>query len=233
MADFVLIHGAWHGSWFWKRVRPHLSAQGHSVFAPTLTGLADRSHLLMPEVGLRTHVADVCNLLAYEELGDVVLVGHSYGGIIARHVADAMAERVRSLVFLDAFVTEDRRPLSDYLPDGGAQFREQAERYGEGWKIPPIPASNFGLRDAEDVAWVDSLCTMHPLSTVLEPAFLSGACDTVAKIQYVLSTGFPGPFSQFHDYAKEMNWQLATLPCGHEVALDMPEELTNLLIQAL
>ena len=98
MIDFILIHGAWHGSWCWARVRRLLAAAGHRVFTPTLTGVGERSHLLSRDVGLGTHVADVANLMIWENLRDVVLVGHSYGGVVARHVADRMPDRIRSLI---------------------------------------------------------------------------------------------------------------------------------------
>lgn len=116
MTDYVLIHGAWHGSWCWTRVRHLLAAGAHRVFAPTLTGVGERSHLLSRDVGLDTHVADVANLMMLENLRDIVLVGHSYGGVVARHVADRMPDRIRSLIYLDAFVPDDGKALTTICP---------------------------------------------------------------------------------------------------------------------
>ena len=113
MTDYVLIHGAWHGSWCWARVRRLLAAGAHRVFTPTLTGVGERSHLLSRDVGLDTHVADVANLMIWENLRDIVLIGHSYGGVVARHVADRMPDRIRSLIYLDAFVPENGKTLFD------------------------------------------------------------------------------------------------------------------------
>ena len=111
MATFVLVHGAWHGSWCWKRVRTALHARGHEVFTPTLTGVAERSHLLSPDVNLSTHIQDVVNLMQWEELSDVVLCGHSYGGCVISGVADRMPSRLRALVYLDAFVLASGQSL--------------------------------------------------------------------------------------------------------------------------
>src|ERR1700716_3513883 len=123
MTDFILIHGAWRGSWTWTRVRRLLAAAGHQVFTPTLTGLGERSHLLSRDVGLDTHVADIANLMIWEDLRDIVLVGHPYGGIVARHVADRMPDRINSLIYLDAFVPENGNALFDYLPYNGKSSR--------------------------------------------------------------------------------------------------------------
>ena len=116
MATFVLVHGAWHGSWCWKRVRKALQARGHDVFTPTLTGVGERSHLLSPDVNLDTHITDVVNLIRWEELSGIVLCGHSYGGCVITGVADRLSDRIAALVYLDAFVPEDGQSLYDILP---------------------------------------------------------------------------------------------------------------------
>lgn len=230
MTNYVLIHGAWHGSWCWARVRHRLAAGAHQVFTPTLTGLGERFHLLSRDVGLDTHVADVANLMIWEDLRDIVLVGHSYGGIVARQLAERMPERIRSLVYLDAFVPENGKALFDYLPDNGKSFRELAEAHGDGWKVPPLPASVFAVNPL-DAAWVDRQCTMHPLSSFEAPARISGACDGIATIGYILARGHDGPFRQFHAKAGERRWWREELECGHDVMLDMPNELSALLLQ--
>jgi pimeloyl-ACP methyl ester carboxylesterase len=231
MTNYVLVHGAWHGGWCWSRVRPLLTALGHEVFTPTLTGLGERSHLLSRAVGLDTHIRDIANLLTWEDLRDVVLVGHSYGGVVVRHVADQMPERIRSLVYLDAFVPDHGKSLVDYLPDADRYaFREQAERYGDGWKVPPLPAAVFGV-NAADAELVDRMCTMHPLACFEAPAQISGASDRVANTGYICASGFDGPFAQFADMAARRGWWCEELACGHDVMLDMPDELCTILLQ--
>src|SRR5260370_10252684 len=126
MTDYVLVHGGWHGSWCWARVRRLLAAREHGVFTPTLTGVGERSHLLSRDVGLDTHITDVANLMIWENLRDIVLVGHSYGGMVVRHVADRMPDRIRSLVHLHAFVSPNGNNLFDYPPDNCSRSLELA-----------------------------------------------------------------------------------------------------------
>jgi pimeloyl-ACP methyl ester carboxylesterase len=230
MTDYVLVHGAWHGSWCWARVRRLLAVEGHQVFTPTLTGVGERSHLSSRDVGLDTHIADVANLMIWENLRDVVLVGHSYAGIVVGHVADRMPDRIRSLIYLDAFVPENGKTLFDFLPDKGEGDRKLAGADGEGWRVPPRPASSFAV-NAADAAWVVRQCTMHPLSSFEAPARISGACDDIANVGYILARGFDGPFGQFYAKARERRWWQEELACGHDVMLDMPNELTALLLQ--
>jgi pimeloyl-ACP methyl ester carboxylesterase len=230
MTDYVLIHGAWWGSWSWARVRRLLAAEAHRVFTPTLTGLGERSHLLSRDVGLDTHIADVTNLMIWEDLRDIVLVGHSYGGVVARHVADRMPDRIHSLVYLDAFVPDDGKALRDYLPDSGKSFRELAVAHGDGWKIPPPAASFFGV-NAADADWVERQCTMHPLSTLEVPARITGACDRLPEIGYIRARDSGNLFAQFYAQAAERHWWQAELACGHGVVLNMPNELTFLLLE--
>lgn len=235
MASFVLVHGAWHGSWCWKRVRKGLQAQGHEVFTPTLTGVAERSHLLSPAVNLETHILDIVNLIRWEELTDIVLGGHSYGGCVISGVADRMPERIRSLVYLDAFVPEDGDNLLQHLPEMRAtRLLESAKHVGEGWKVPPIPAAVFNV-NAEDREWVDRQCTPHPLATFQQRLCLTDGLQKIKNITFILATGYTegSPFPPFYEKAKVKGWKTRTVPCGHDVMLDLPEELTTMLAEAL
>ena len=131
MATFVLVHGAWHGSWCWKRVRKAIRAQGHDVFTPTLTGVGERSHLLSPHVNLDTHLDDIVNLIRWEELSDVVLCGHSYGGCVISGVADRVPDRIGALVYLDALRSPGRPEPARYsatFPKGSAARTRAAPR---------------------------------------------------------------------------------------------------------
>jgi len=228
MATFVLVHGAWHGSWCWKRVRRPLQAQGHGVFTPTLTGVADRSHLMSREVNLETHILDVVNLIRWEELSDVVLCGHSYGGAVVTGAADRVPDRIRSLVYLDAFVPENGENVVQHAPFGDNQVLD-------GWKVLPIPAEAFGVNTA-DREWVNRQCTVQSIECWQQPLKLTGGIDRIANITYILAQGWSGgtsPFSGFYEKAKSRGWKALAIASGHDVMLDRPEELARALLDSL
>jgi pimeloyl-ACP methyl ester carboxylesterase len=229
MATFVLVHGAWHGSWCWKRVRKALQAEGHDVFTPTLTGVGERSHLISPQVGLDTHIADVVNLIHWEELTDVVLCGHSYGGCVITGAADRIAERIKALVYLDAFILGDGQGLHDVLP---AEVRDgQVNGSVNGWQVRPITAEFFRV-NAADRAWVDKQCTPQPLATFSQPVRLRNSMPA-EKCTHILATGYEfSPFPPFHEIAKRKGWKTLTIDCGHDVMLDRPNELVAMLRDA-
>jgi pimeloyl-ACP methyl ester carboxylesterase len=231
MATFVLVHGGWRGSWCWKRVRKALQAREHEVFTPTLTGVGERSHLLSPHVNLDTHIDDVVNLIRWEELSDIVLCGHSYAGCVVTGVADRLPDRIAALVYLDAFVPEDGQSLFDTLPSFWKTLQlEAAERDGEGWKVPPIPAQMFKV-NAGDLEWVNRQCTMQSIATCQQVIKLSGRVDALKDVTFILATGFDdSPFTAFYDRAKAKGWKTLTMSCGHDVMLDRPDELTGALL---
>ena len=228
MATFVLVHGAWHGSWCWKRVRKALQQQGHEVFTPTLTGVGERSHLLAESVDLETHTKDVLNLIQWEELTDCVLCGHSYGGMVVAGVADRVPERVRSLVFLDAFVPENGQSLAHFVPT-------PADQLIDGWKSRPMSAAGFAVNPA-DLAWVDHQCTPQSVACFQQPAKLTDGIARIKRISYIYASGWAGdqsPFHPFYEKARLRGWQTSEISCGHDVMLDQPEVLTTLLLHSL
>lgn len=231
MSAYVLVHGAWGGSWCWKRIRRSLQSRGHEVFTPTLSGVGERSHLLSRQVDLETHIADVVNLIRWEQLSDVVLCGHSYGGCVVTGAADRIANRIQALVYVDAFVPENGQSLHDTLPaeQRNAQVRGAVET-GDGWKVPPIPAEVFNV-NARDRAWVTQQRTPQSLSTFQQPIRLTGAIDQITNVTYILATGWEhSPFPQFFEKAKAKGWKKLTMACGHDVLLDKPEELLEILL---
>ncbi|HUK61483.1 MAG TPA: alpha/beta hydrolase family protein [Stellaceae bacterium] len=234
MTTFVLVHGAWHGGWCYDRVARLLRGKGHDVYTPTLTGLGERSHLIDRSVNLSTHIDDVAGVLAFEDLSDVVLCGHSYGGMVISGVAEKAEKRIRSLVFLDAFVPESGKSLFDYVPSEAAgSMRADAAQNGEGHKVAPRAAEHFNV-NAADRAWVDAMCVKHPIATFEEGVPLTGARERVAKRTFIQAKGYGrSPFGQFAEkLGGDPAWRVLAVPCGHDVMVDMPQELADLLIAA-
>ena len=235
MATFVLVHGAWHGGWCWKRVAALLRQAGHEVFAPTLTGLGERAHLMSDAIDLHTHIQDILGVLQWEELADVVLCGHSYGGMVISGVADRVPETLRSLVYLDAFVPDNGTCLMDYVPpEQVASTRDYAQTKGGGFRMAPIPAETLNV-NSQDRAWVNRQCVEHPLKCFEQKLSLTGAWTKVPKRVYVYALGRnPSPFTQFYErLQRDPTWHTVTVPCGTEVMLDMPQDLTQILIDAV
>jgi pimeloyl-ACP methyl ester carboxylesterase len=231
MATFVLVHGAWHGSWCWARVRRALLDRGHQIFTPTLTGVGERSHLLSRDIDLQVHVDDVVNLIRWEDLDSVILCGHSYGGCVISGVADAMPDRIAALVYLDAFLADDGESLHDLLPDEQREMQlSLAKEHGEGWRVPPIPAEIFNV-NARDRNWVDRQCTPQPLATFQQKVRLSRGPSPIARTHYIYASGWEGtPFTGSYQRAKARGWTASEIACGHDIMLDNPEALVSELL---
>ena len=230
--NFVLVHGAWHGGWCYARVRHRLTAQGHRVFTPTLTGLGERSHLMSGDINLDTHITDVVNVIKWEGLKNVVLCGHSYGGWIISGVAEQMLDTLASIVFLDAYMSEDGDSGQKI---GSASSQEGiAKALATGAISRPGPsARDFMVASEDDRAWVDSKTTEQPLGVSLQPIKLTGARDQVAKKTYILAETYNSPhFRRYYETcAADPGWTTYAVPCGHDVMVDMPDRLAEILIE--
>jgi pimeloyl-ACP methyl ester carboxylesterase len=230
---FVLVHGAWHGGWCWRLVAPLLRKSGHDVYAPSLTGLGERKHLASASIDLETHIEDVVQLLDMEDLRQVVLVGHSYGGMVITGVADRMAWRLSRLVYLDAFVPESGRCLLDYaLPERAARMREQGER--SGWVMPP-PMSLWGLAATEHLDFVGPREVRHPYGCMTQPVTLTNPSETglLPKAFIYCSSPATGSFDQFAArYRSDRAWRFRELKTGHDAMILAPEEVARALLEA-
>lgn len=233
MTTYVLVHGAWHGGWCWRRVRAALEARGANVYTPTLTGLGERAHLASREVGLDTHLADVIGVLDAEDLCDVVLVGHSYGGIVVTAVADRAGGRIARLVYLDAVVPRDGECLYDRAsPQVKAHFEEQARVAGEGWRVPVSVATPqfLGLKAEEDLRWVMPKLTPHPIRTFRDNVRLSGRFPQIPRT-YINCIG-DKPFGQARSVQAEGIADYHELRTGHDAMVTAPQEVVALLCEA-
>jgi pimeloyl-ACP methyl ester carboxylesterase len=231
VSTFLLVHGAWHGGWCWRRVATHLRAAGHEVLTPTLTGLSDRAHLLSPQVGLDTHTEDVVRLLDVHTGEDIVLVGHSYAGQLVTAAADRRPGLVKRRVYLDAFVGSDGEAAADLLPENVAHhWRESAEGPGFGWLVPVRSLAVLGVTDSTDVDWLTPRLTPHPWRTYTDPLRLSGEGESVPAA-FIECVDWMRVFRAQADRARERGWPVRELATGHEAMVTAPEELAKLLLE--
>lgn len=234
VATFVIVHGAWGGGWAWRRtVAPLLRDAGHDVLTPTLTGLGERAHLAHPAVDLSTHIADILGVLECEDLRDVILVGHSYGGMVITGVAERATDRLAQLVYLDAMVPEEGQSLADLVGPGAAErLTEQAREEGDGWKLLPGPLSP--QTPAEIVELARARRFPQPLRTFLEPVRLTGASRALPRT-YVLCTDPPGDV--FVRVAARLRdapgWRVEEFATGHNLHYTMAREVADLLLEHL
>jgi pimeloyl-ACP methyl ester carboxylesterase len=234
-ATYVLVHGAGHGGWCYQRVARLLRAAGPEVYTPTLTGLGERGHLLTPEVGLDTHIADVVSVLEHEDLCDVILAGHSYGGIVITGAADRALDRVGQLVFLDAAILYDGESLASVTPAIEAMYSEAKTIDGVDlvlWPDQPIARSIYGVDDEADWAWMAERLRPHPWRAFNDPLRLQNA-DAVARLPRTvincpstLEKRVGESLERYH--IGDRIWEIET---GHDLMITEPEKTTEMLLR--
>ncbi len=231
MATFVLVHGAWHGGWCWAAVAELLRGRGHRVTTPTQTGLGERRHLLSRDITLETFGEDVVNHLAYEDLSDAVLVGHSFGGSAISIAAERARERVARLIYLDSVVLEaGERAYDLFDPEVMKSRAALAESFDGGVSIPPPKPEAFGLSDPAQLAWLAERMTPHPYSTYTSPIPLEGPPGGDLPKTFVRCEG-----PHFHplDWAETRSrgygWPIETIGGGHDCMVSRPAETADLL----
>ena len=232
MTTFVLVHGMGAGGWCWRRLSEPLRSRGHRVVTPTLTGLGERSHLARRDIDLDTHITDIVNVLVLEDLREVTLVGHSYGGAVVTGVADRQPARIKHLVYLDAFVLEDGQSIMDLQPPHRLEFYAKllAEQE-EDWLLPPNTAEFYGITDPADQKWLDGLSVPQPFGTFTQRISLNQTGSPPYTRSYIRASAFnAGPFGQFADRVRDASgWNYFEIPSGHMVMLSHADELTTLL----
>ena len=239
MATFVLVHGAWFGGWCWQKVIPFLEEASHEVYAPTLTGLAERASELSPDVGLDTHIQDIVGLLQEKNLHGVILVGHSYSAMVITGVVDAVPERIAHLVYLDTFVPRDGESLADSSPMVIRLLRRQAQAHGDGYRVDPH--GTYGVTTEPDRSWVLRSVTPQPLKTFEQPLHLKHP----AIVEAVSRTHIDCTGSGFFFLLMQRilapralpptgaGWRLRQLPTGHCAMITMPRELADALLEVV
>jgi len=226
---FVLMHGAWHGGWCWQQVAEILRGRGHRVTAPTQTGLGERRHLLSDDLTLQTYIDDLVNHVLAEDLSNVTLVGHSFGGNAVSGAAEAIPDRIRDLVYLDSTILMGGDTLLDKLPPGKLAERIASIKTGD-IAVPPPDASAFGVLDADQAAWVQSRLTPHPISTMRSPLPIKRLPGNGLPTRYIacMEPQYHPP-GRVDAWVAPMGWRVEELQTGHDAMVTAPQALAELL----
>jgi pimeloyl-ACP methyl ester carboxylesterase len=225
---FLVAHGAWSAGWAWKKMHPLMAGAGHRLVTPTYTGLGERAHLANPSIDLETHIQDMLGVIKFEQLEDFILIGHSYGGMVATGVADRVPERISRLIYLDAFVPKDGQAMLDLLGAEAAARLRATVKSGDGWRVAPNPIPPD--TSAEDAQWIHALRLPQPFRTLETPVRLRHG-DTKIPRSYVYYTRIgPGdPFHAFAARARAEHWDYHELDASHSAHVTAPQPLTSLL----
>ncbi|MBV29632.1 MAG: alpha/beta hydrolase [Actinobacteria bacterium] len=234
MSEIVLVHGAWGGSYGFKKLRPLLTAHGHEVFTPSLTGIGERSHLVNPSITLETHVTDVVNTILYEDLTEILLLGFSYGGMVATGALEMISDRVKHLVYLDAFVPGDGQSVTKIT---GQWAAENSLDPGTKWLVPPIPREADKL---EDTLWFGLRRSMQPLGTFTQTVTLSKPLEELPLSRtYIKATADENEANNSHFWQsakhahESRNWEYFEIATNHLVAINRPDELAKVLLEII
>jgi pimeloyl-ACP methyl ester carboxylesterase len=225
---FLVCHGAWSAGWAWKKMHPLMQAAGHRLITPSYTGLGERAHLAHQGLDLEVHIHDVLGVISYEDLRDIVLVGHSYGGMVATGVADRVRERIAQMIYIDAFVPRDGQSLFDLNEPAIASMREAA-RNGDGWRIPPMPTPPD--TSASDIEWLSARRIAMPIKCFEQKLKLQHG-ETSLPRSYIYATRIT-PSDTFGQFAKrtknEAGWRTFEIDASHSPNVTAPEALMALL----
>lgn len=235
MAIYVLVHGGGHGGWCYQKVARRLRQAGHEVYTPTLTGLGERAHLLSPDIDLDTHIADIVAVLTYEDLHDVILVGHSYGGMVITGVADRATGRIRELVYLDAAHPRNGESLAVLAPQqmeptyAGMRVADGIELVM--WPMPGM-ATFFGITEPEDIAWTDAKLTPHPWKCFAQPLALTNgeAAYRLARTNINCTQSLLGSpeAARARQLEGHRNFEIDT---GHDLMITEPGKVADMLLE--
>ena len=231
MATFVVAHGAWSAGWAWKKMHRVLAEMGHQLFTPTWTGIGERHHLATPDVGLGTHIDDFVSHMVTEDHSDVIVIAHSYGGMVATGAMGRIAERVRQIIYLDAVLPDAGCSFLDIIdPRAAAQVQHNADEHGDGWRVPsnPMPPDT----SAADMEWIAPRRVTQPLRTFTEPC-PHGVDDIVVPRSYIycLRVGPGDMFGPFASRARShASWEYREIDASHSPNITAPHDLAELVV---
>ena len=226
---FLVAHGGWSAGWSWKKMHPLMIAAGHRLITPTYTGLGEREHLASPSNDLETHIQDMLAVIKYEDLNDIVLVGHSYGGMVATGVADRAQNRIAQLIYLDAFVPGDGQCLFDLFTLEQRHSMMEAVKAGDGWRLPPNPCPPD--TSEEDLKWILARRLPQSVKCGQTPLQLRNGDLALPRSFIYCTRPMPGdPFRSFAERAKNQpGWRYYEIDASHSPHITAPKALAALL----
>ena len=230
---FLLIHGAWHGGWVWNEISEILNYQGYSVSTPTLTGLGEKKHLLSSKITLDTFIEDVVNHIIFENLNNIILVGHSFAGSVISGVADKLKDRIQKLIYFDAVILKDGQKPFDIAPKELVKQRiELAKRFGNGISIPAPSADAFGVFDVKKSLLLEEKLTPHPLSTYQSKLIIKNEIGNGIPLFYIFCNDpVYKSLESSRKVVRKLKWPIFELNAGHDAMLTHPKETLNLLMK--
>jgi pimeloyl-ACP methyl ester carboxylesterase len=224
---FLVCHGAWSAGWAWKKMHPLMNAAGHRLLTPSYTGLGERAHLATPAIDLESHIADILNVIKYEDLRDIVLLGHSYGGMVATGVADRARDRIAQLIYLDAFVPRNGQSLFELNEIGRQPMRDRAKS-GDGWRVPPNPTPPDTPQ--ADLDWLTERRVDMPIKCFEQGLKLSAEPAMLRSYIYASRITPADTFGPFAARAKsEPGWRCHEIDASHSPNVTAPEALMEVL----
>mgnify|MGYP000551068741 FL=1 len=230
---FLLIHGAWHGGWVWNEISEILRYQRYSVSTPTLTGLGEKKHLLSSNITIETFIEDVVNHIIFENLNNIILVGHSFAGSVISGVADRLKDRIQKLIYFDAMILIDGQKPFDITPKETVEQRiELAKKFGNNISIPAPSADAFGVFDIKKSLLLEEKLTPHPLSAFQSKLILKNEVGNGIPLSYIFCTKpVYKSLESSREVVRKMKWPIFELNAGHDAMLTHPKETLNLLMK--
>ena len=230
---FLLIHGAWHGGWVWNEISDILRYQRYSVSTPTLTGLGEKKHLLSSKITIETFIEDVVNHIIFENLNNIILVGHSFAGSVISGVADRLKDRIQKLIYFDAMILKDGQKPFDITPKETVEQRiELAKKFGNNISIPAPSADAFGVFDIKKSLLLEEKLTPHPLSAFQSKLILKNEIGNGIPLSYIFCTKpVYKSLESSREVVRKMKWPIFELNAGHDAMLTHPKETLNLLMK--
>ena len=230
---FLLIHGAWHGGWVWNEISDILRYQRYSVSTPTLTGLGEKKHLLSSKITIETFIEDVVNHIIFENLNNIILVGHSFAGSVISGVADKLKDRIQKLIYFDAMILIDGQKPFDITPKETVEQRiELAKKFGNNISIPAPSADAFGVFDIKKSLLLEEKLTPHPLSAFQSKLILKNEVGNGIPLSYIFCTKpVYKSLESSREVVRKMKWPIFELNAGHDAMLTHPKETLNLLMK--